>query len=329
MATNEASGSPADVCVIGDGAGEFQPRTAVVPAPDDGFRRAVIEGGGQLTESASADVIVWTDPHDPEGLRATLANSPARWVQLPLAGIESFVSAGVIEPGRVWTSAKRIYGYACAEHALALMLTAARRIHHHVLNRVWIRAPLGSRHRMLSGSTALVVGTGGIGVALVPMLTNLGVHVLAANRSGAPCPGAEITVTADRLPELVPEADFIVLAAALTVDTRHMFDRQMLARMRPTAWLVNVARGGLIDTTALVEALGQRSIGGAALDVTDPEPLPADHPLWSFEDAIITPHVANTLDMSLPELRALVRRNIRHFALGESLEGLVDPALGY
>ena len=161
------------------------------------------------------------------------------------------------------------------------------------------------------------------------MLTNLGVRVLAANRSGAPCPGVEITVTADRLPELVPEADFIVLAAALTVETRHMFDRQMLARMRPTAWLVNVARGGLIDTTALVEALGQRSIGGAALDVTDPEPLPADHPLWSFEDAIITPHVANTLDMSLPELRALVRRNIRHFARGESLEGLVDPALGY
>jgi len=117
--------------------------------------------------------------------------------------------------------------------------------------------------------------------------------------------------------------------AALTPRTKHLFGREMLARMRPSAWLINVARGGLIDADALVNALREERIGGAALDVTEPEPLPADHPLWSLEDAIITPHVANTLDMSLPELHALVRRNIRHFARGESLEGLVDPALGY
>ena len=301
----------------------------MVPKPDDGLVSAVLEGGGQLADPSTADVIVWTDPHAPEELRATLVASPAGWVQLPLAGIESFVSSGVIEPTRVWTSAKGIYGYACAEHALALMLTAARGIHVHLLNRRWETAPLGSPHRLLKGSTALVVGTGGIGRALVSLLTNLDVRVLAANRSGTPVSGAEVTVSADGLQQLVPEADFIILAAALTRDTRHLFSRQMLAQMRPTAWLINVARGGLIDTVALVEALEEGLIGGAGLDVTDPEPLPEEHPLWSLKNAIITPHVANTLDMSLPEYRALVFRNVRHFARGESLEGLVDPVLGY
>ena len=308
---------------------EFQPRTAVLPVSEEGMQRAVLDGGGVLADAASADVVVWTDPHGPETLQAALRESPARWIQLPLAGIERFVALGVIDPARVWTSAKGIYGYACAEHALALMLAAARRVHTHVLHRTWKAAPLGSPHRLLKGSTALVVGTGGIGAALISLLTRLDVRVLAASRSGAPVDGAEVTVTTDRLPELVPEADFIVLAAALTPKTRHLFDRTMLERMRRSAWLVNVARGGLIDTAALVEVLRERLIGGAALDVTDPEPLPAAHPLWSIEDAIITPHVSNTLDMSLPELRSLVRRNIRHFARGEALEGLVDPALGY
>ena len=283
-----------------------------------------------MVHPSTADVIVWTDPHAPEELRATLAASSARWIQLPLAGIESFVSSGVIDPTRLWTSAKGIYGYACAEHALALMLTAARRIHTHVLERRWEAAPLGSPHRLFKGSTTLVVGTGGIGRSLIPLLTGLDVRVLAANRSGTPVSDAEVTVaTTDGISRLVPEADFIVLAAALTPNTRHLFNRRMLSQMRPTAWLINVARGGLIDTAALIEALQSGVIGGAGLDVTDPEPLPADHPLWSMKNAIITPHVANTLDMSLPEYRRLVFRNIRHFARGEALEGLVDPALGY
>ncbi len=308
---------------------EFQPNAAVVPGTDLGLRRAVVEGGGRLTEPPLANVIVWTDPHDPAGLQETLVNSPARWVQLPLAGIESFVASGVIRPGRLWTSAKGIYGYACAEHALALMLAGARRIHSHVLHRTWEAAPLGSPHRLFKGSTVLVVGTGGIGRALVSLLRCLEVRILAVSRSGSEVEGAERVATTDALPEMVSEADFIVLAAALTLETRQLFDREMLARMRPGAWLINVARGGLIDTAALVDVLRQGLIGGAGLDVTDPEPLPADHPLYALENAVITPHVANTLDMSLPQYRALVCRNIRRFARGEALEGMVDPALGY
>jgi phosphoglycerate dehydrogenase-like enzyme len=108
-----------------------------------------------------------------------------------------------------------------------------------------------------------------------------------------------------------------------------MFGPQMLSKMGPQAWLINVARGGIVDTEALVDALRAGRIGGAALDVTDPEPLPDGHPLWSLENAIVTPHVANTWEMALPELRALVGRNVAHFAADEPLEGVVDPATGY
>ena len=120
-----------------------------------------------------------------------------------------------------------------------------------------------------------------------------------------------------------------MLAAALTDETRGLFDGLMLEYMKEDAWLINVARGGLVVTDDLVKALDYRTIGGAALDVTDPEPVPDSHLLWFLDNVLITPHVANTWDMALPELTALVRRNVRHFAEGEPLEGVVDVAAGY
>jgi D-3-phosphoglycerate dehydrogenase len=306
-----------------------KPRVAVVPERDQAMEAAVIEGGAEPCEPERAEAIVWTDPHDPEGLKRVLETSSATWVQLPLAGIEAFVATGMIDRDRIWTSAKGIYGYACAEHAVALMLAAARRVHHHVRVRRWEAAPVGSPHRLLRGSTVVIVGTGGIGRALIPLLQPFGVRILGTSRSGSPVEGLERVVRGEHLGDVVPQADFVVLTAALTPRTRHLFDRAMLARMKPTAWLVNVARGALIDTDALVDALSTATIGGAALDVTDPEPLPDDHPLWDMEEAIVTCHVANTADMSLPELRALVRRNVARFASGEPLGGLVDPEEGY
>ena len=305
------------------------PRIAVAPASIEQFEDAVREGGGEVAPADSAAGVVWVNPADPGGLKELLQTSPARWVQLPFAGIESFVRAGVIDPALTWTCAKGTYGHACAEHALALMLVAARRIHRHVRERTWIQPGLGSPERRLKGQTVLIVGTGGIGRALVPMLRPLGARMLGVSRSGAPVEGIERTATTTALPELAAEADFVVLCAALTPETEGMIDGSVLAAMRSTAWLVNVARGGLVDTDALVAALRGRSIGGAALDVTDPEPLPDGHPLWDEPDAVITPHIANTWDMAIPDLAALLRRNVAAFAAGEPLEGLVDPALGY
>jgi phosphoglycerate dehydrogenase-like enzyme len=301
-------------------------RVAVAPTDRDDLARDIRAAGGEVVEPEEAEGLVWVDPGDAEGLERLLRSSGVRWVQLPFAGIEAFFAAGVIDPARTWTCAKGIYGHSTAEHALTLMLAGARRLDEYTRAVAW--NPVGSE-RMLKDSTVLMVGTGGIGRTLVRMLKPLAPRILAMNRSGKPMEGAERTVTHDDLLEVVGEADFVVLAPALTPTTRGMIDRDVLAAMRSTSWVVNVGRGPLIVTDDLVAALERGDIGGAALDVTDPEPLPAGHPLWKLPNAIITPHVANTWDMALPELRRLVRRNVERFARGEQLEGLVDPDAGY
>jgi len=307
-----------------------QVKVAVVPHDIDPVRDAIVQGGGVAADAGDADALVWTDPSDPESLRSILSSSPARWVQLPFAGIERFFDAGVIDPALIWTCAKGIYGPACAEQAVALVLAGARQLQRHARRSGWWSNRDGAiLHRRLRGTTALVVGTGGIGRAFAPMIAPFGVRIIAVNRSGEPMRGADMTVPAGQLTDVIGEADNIVIAAALTPDTYRMIDARMLSLMRPDAWLVNVARGGLVDTDALVEALHEEKIGGAALDVTDPEPVPDDHPLWSLPNAIITSHTANTWAMAIPELCDLVGRNVQHFAAGERLEGLVDPALGY
>ena len=302
---------------------------AIEPISEPGLEQAVADGGGEVAGVADAAGLIWVDPRDPNGLGERLDRSPATWIQLPFAGIESFFAAGVIDPARTWTCAKGVYGHACAEHALALMLTAARRIHHHARERRWEVPGFGSPERRLKDAVVLIVGTGGIGSELVAMLRPLGTRIVAVNRSGAALEGAERTGTTNELPDMIGDADFVVIAAALTPATRGLFDAGLLQRMKPTAWLVNVARGGLVDTEALVDALKTEAIGGAALDVTEPEPLPEGHPLWGLDNVVITPHVANTWDMALPDLRALVRRNVENFVTGAELEGLVDPGLGY
>lgn len=287
------------------------------------------DAGGILVDIDGANALVWTDPRDPQGMKTTLDGSDVTWVQLPFAGIESFFAAGVIDPELTWTCAKGIYGPACAEHALALMLAAARRLAVHARAKSWGRLGMDSPEFRLEGKTAVVVGTGGIGGALVPMVTPLGMRLIGVNRSGRPLEGVERTVTVEELGEVLGDADFVVIAAALTEATRNLFDKEMLGAMRPSTWLVNVARGGLVDTDALVAALESGSIGGAALDVTEPEPLPDGHPLWSLHNCLITPHVGNTWAMGLAALPGLVRHNVEAFVEGRPLEGLVDPELGY
>jgi phosphoglycerate dehydrogenase-like enzyme len=305
------------------------PGVAVLPFADDGLLRAVQEGGGHAAAPSEADALVWNDAGDPQALRAVLASSPARWVQLPFAGIERFFEAGVIGPNRLWTCAKGIYGPATAEHALALMLTAAKQIHNHSRKRSWTEAGPGSLERRLAGATVVIFGAGGIGRTLIAMLRPLRAEVVAVNRSGGAVPWAASTVPREGLADTLPHADWVVIAAPLTDETRGLFGAALLSNMRAEAWLVNVARGGIVDTEALVRALTSREIAGAALDVTDPEPLPDGHPLWGLDNAIITPHVANTWDMALPELRAMVRLNVERFTAGQPLTGVVDTSAGY
>jgi phosphoglycerate dehydrogenase-like enzyme len=302
------------------------PKIAVLPSDKDGLGDDIAAAGGAPAGPEEADAVIWVDPSDPGALGEALEGSPARWVQLPFAGIEPFVEAGVIDDDHVWTCAKGIYGPSTAEHALALMLAGARLLHTHIKASSWAQP---GAERRLHGAVVLVIGTGGIGGALTKMVTPLGARVWGVNRSGRPLEGAERTEAVAGLAGLLPGADYVVVAAALTPETTGLIGARELGLMRPDAWLVNVARGRLVDTDALVAALEAGAIGGAGLDVTHPEPLPGGHPLWAAPNTIITPHVANTWAMALPELRALVRRNVKRFGRGEALDGLVDPALGY
>jgi phosphoglycerate dehydrogenase-like enzyme len=174
-----------------------------------------------------------------------------------------------------------------------------------------------------------ILGGGGITASLLGLLAPLRVTATVVRQHPDPVPGAARTVGQADLHEALAGAQVVFLALALTPSTEHIIGAPELAAMRPDAWLVNVARGGHVDTDALVAALTAGTIGGAALDVTDPEPLPDGHPLWDQERCIITPHTADTTEMIRPLLARRIRDNVARFAAGEPLLGLVDPALGY
>lgn len=304
------------------------PVVSILPVRYPQITEAVRRAGGVLGPPAGADALVWTDPSDPQALESLLIESTARWVQLPFSGVDSFAKAGLLDPDRTWTSAKGIYGPMVAEHALALILTAARGLHTYARRTTWAQEGEVPARRMI-GQKVLLVGTGGIGRALARMLEPLEPTILAVSRSGRPMAGASSTWDPSHLRALTGQVDWVVLAAPLTAETEYLFDADLLATMSRQAWLINVARGEMVVTDALVDALASGSIAGAALDVTDPEPLPEGHPLWTMPNVILTPHVANTWEMALPELASRVERNLIAFANDQPLEGVVDPVLGY
>ncbi len=290
----------------------------------DAFIEAVESGGGTvILDLEEAEAIVWLGS-DKTKLPGML-HPGVRWVQLPSAGVESWMEEGLIDTERVYTSAAGVYSETVAEHALALMLAGARRLPESARATSW-EVGWG---RSLAGSTVVILGAGGIGRALIRMLEPFGTRTLAVTRSGREVPGATGSYSADQTEELWPEGDFFVVAAPATGDTEKMIGARELDAMQSYSWVVNVARGSLIDTDALVEALAEGQIGGAALDVTDPEPLPDGHPLWTEPRALITPHTANPPDALARALAERIEENVSRFKAGEELIAVVDVEAGY
>jgi phosphoglycerate dehydrogenase-like enzyme len=270
--------------------------------------------------------LVWTDAGAVEELRDVLRVSPqVSWVQLPMAGVELVAEAGVLDHRRQWTSAKGAYAEPVAEHALALLLAGLRHLPERARAQSWGK-PAGLS---LFDQPLTVVGGGGIAITLLRLLEPFRARVTIVRRSAEPVAGAARTVETSRLHEALAGAQAVVLTLALTPQSRGLIGRKELQAMDQSAWLVNVARGALVDTGALVEALRSRQIGGAALDVTDPEPLPTGHPLWNLPNCLITPHTADTEQMTQPLLADRIAENVRRLATGQELIGRVDPDLGY
>ena len=286
---------------------------------------AVRDGGGEVVEPGEAEALVWAETNKPKELEALLRGegSGVRWVQLPYAGIEPY--ADVLDPSLVWTCAKGVYADPVAEHAFTLLLAGLRNVGPYARASSWT-GPAGTN---LFGAKVVVLGGGGITETLLRLLAPFGADVTVVRRNVAPMAGAARVVGTDALDEALDGALGVVLALALTPETRGIIARPQLERMHPRGWLVNVARGGHVVTDDLVAVLAEERIGGAALDVTDPEPLPEGHPLWSSPRCIITPHVGNTPEMALPLLARRITENVRRWAASEPLLGLVDPASGY
>ena len=301
------------------------PRIHLGPHPGpDWLVEAVIAGGGHLVDVDDAEAVVWADARDVSGLRAALDVAPrVRWVQLPFAGIENFVEH--LDRDRTWTCGKGVYAEPVAEMALTLGLAGLRHVGGYARATEWT----GPQGRNLLDGRVTILGGGGITESLVRLLQPWNCHITVVRNHAQHMDGVDEVLESDRFPDALPGADLVVLALALTPETEGLFSLDEFGLMEEHAWIVNVARGRHIVTDDLVAALRSGVIGGAGLDVTDPEPLPADHPLWSLPNCIITPHVGNTPEMARPLLAARVEENVRRFARGDELIGLVDVDAGY
>ena len=299
----------------------MRPRVCVFPSVAE-LEAAVERGGGAVSEAHTADALILVDGN--RNIDVPLHDG-MRWVQSSSAGNENLIRAGLVDGKRLWTSAAGVYARPIAEHALGLLLAAARNVHAYARARSWH----GLEARMLGESTVGVVGAGGIGSAVIAHLDALGARTIAITRSGRGVTRASDFGGPELLPRLLASSDFMVLSAPLTPETRRLIDEHALEQMQPHAWVVNVARGELVDTDALVAALRAGRIGGAALDTVDPEPLPDGHPLWGLSNTILTPHAAATPREWQRLFAERVAENVGRFAHGKPLLGTIDLERGY
>ena len=284
-----------------------------------------------VEQARDADAVIgWCDA------RILAAGPRIRWIQSFYAGVENCVAVPAVrDRDLLLTNMQRVQSPVIAEHAIAMILALARGLDLGVAQqpaREWRPdAILGSgRLRVLKGKTLLVAGLGGIGTEVARRAHALGMRVVATRASDRMGPDFVSYVgTPDELAKLAAEADVVVNALPLTPATRDTFDARMFGAMKHSALFVNVGRGGTVVTPALVQALQNGALGGAGLDVTDPEPLPADHPLWQAPNVIITPHISSESELGFTRVWEIVRENLRRYVAGERMLSVVDVARGY
>jgi phosphoglycerate dehydrogenase-like enzyme len=257
------------------------------------------------------------------------------WIQIYSAGAESCIAATAGADNELLiTNMQRVTGVQIAEHVFGMLLGLSRGIAAHV--RVqdqgsWDpqRVPMTKRPE-LGGKTLLLVGLGGIGTAVAERARAFGMRIVAVRASGRPGPDYVAEVARpDQLLRLAAEADAIVNSAPLTPKTEGIFDARFFDTMKPSAFFINVGRGRSVVTDELVAALRAGELAGVGLDVTEPEPLPSDHPLWQMQNVIITPHVAAGSDRVYERLFLVVRENLRRYVSGEPMLSVVDTEAGY
>jgi phosphoglycerate dehydrogenase-like enzyme len=279
-----------------------------------------------------ADVMIgWS--LQPEQFRAAKS---LRWIYSITAAVDQFLYPELISSEIALTNAGRVHGPVVAEHAIAMLLALAKRLPSAVryqerrkwaMEAIWNERP---RPREVRGTTVVVIGLGSIGAEVASMAAALKMHVIGVREHperGAA--GAHEVVGYDALDEVLSRADFVVLAAPLTERTRHLIDASRLQVFKPSAFLINVSRGAMVDEAALVKELRDRKIAGAALDVFEEEPLSRWSPLWKMPQVLITPHTAFLTENVWQRHYEVFAANLNRYLVGEPLEGVVDKSRGY
>ena len=260
-----------------------------------------------------------------------------RWIHAPTAAVHQFLFAELVNSAVVLTNSTEVHGPVVAEHVIALIFALAKKIPQAAVlqqRHVWGQEAIwndGPRPRELAGATLGLIGVGSIGRRVAKMASALGMRVIAVREhveKGNP-KGVEAVFPPSALEDVLSQSDYLVLAAPLTDTTRGLINAARLAAMKPDSYLINVGRGPQVDEVALAEALHARRIAGAALDVFEREPLPADSPLWGIDNLLITPHTAGLTEKLWHRHYGLFSENLRRYLAGQPLRFVVDKQRGY
>jgi phosphoglycerate dehydrogenase-like enzyme len=299
------------------------PQLTVVQLPDyKGIEKEIVD----------ADIFVgWS--LRPEQVTAA---RKLRWIHSTATGVHQLMSPELRASDVIVTNARDVHGPVVAEHALAVIFAMAKRLpwamhyqaqHHWAQQDMWNERP---RPREVTGAVLVIVGLGGIGHTLAGHAAAVGMHVIAVREHPEKGSGPAHEVHGmDDLNAVLPRADYVVIAAPFTPRTQHLVNAGSLSYMRADAYLINVSRGPLVDEAALLAALGERRIAGAALDVFNEEPLPPDSPFWALDNVLVTPHTAAVTEKQWERHYTLLAENLRRFLSGRSLLNLVDKSEGY
>lgn len=265
-----------------------------------------------------------------------VAAKKLRWIHSPAAAVHQLMYPELIRSNVTLTNSTGIHGPVVAEHAVAVLLALAKRLpqamhyqakHEWSQDQLWHGSP---RPREVADSTVLVLGMGGIGREFAKRAKALGMRILAVreNRDKG-LDGADAVYDSSQIDEILPQADYVLLCTPVTPATTGIINASRLDKMKPDAYLINVARGPLIDEAALLDTLKHRRIAGAALDVFNEEPLPAESPFWSLDNILITPHTAAVTDRLWERHYKFIFDNMKRFLAGQPLLNEVDKGRGY
>ena len=265
------------------------------------------------------------------------AASQLRWIHAPTAAVHQFMFPELIQSQVVLTNSTEVHGPVVAEHVMALIFALAKKIPQAALlqrQKVWGQESMwneGQHLREIAGATLGLIGVGSIGRRVAQMASGLGMKVIAVRehvQKGTP-QGVQAVYSAAELDRLLAQSDFVVMAAPLLTATERLMNAERFEQMKPDAFLINVGRGPQVDEAALAEAIRKRQIAGAALDVFDQEPLPADSPLWDLDTLLITPHTAGLTEKLWQRHYDLFSENVRRYMAHQPLQSVVDKHAGY